>query len=83
MGCQTGTRRGPRSPACAHGVTVEVMGVLRVRLPGGDVSHALGQQVPLGMVKRGMVALRVESGCKALRQANLTIATMSQADTKV
>jgi hypothetical protein len=35
-----------RAPACAHGVIAEVMGILRVRIPGGDLINTLGQKVP-------------------------------------
>jgi hypothetical protein len=36
---------------------------------------ALGQQVPQGMINRGLVSFIVDSGSKALRQANLAVDT--------
>jgi hypothetical protein len=52
-----------------------VIGVIRVRIPGGDLIQALGQKIPQGMVNRGWVSFIADSGCEALRQANLTINT--------
>lgn len=53
----------------------EVIGVIRVRIPGRDLINTLGQKVPSRMVNRGLVPLIVESSCEALWQANLTVDT--------
>jgi hypothetical protein len=52
-----------------------VIGVMRIRIPGGQLIHALGSQVPQGMVNRGGMPLIADSGGEALRQANLTVHT--------
>ncbi len=42
--------------AFEQGVPTEVIGVIRVRIPGGDLIHALGQKIPQGMVNIGWVS---------------------------
>jgi hypothetical protein len=65
----------PLHPEVEQRVVAEVIGVIGIRIPGGDLIHALGQQVPQGMINRGGVPLAMESSCEALCQANLTVDT--------
>jgi hypothetical protein len=51
----------------------EMIGVIGVRIAGGQLIEALGQQVPQRMSNRGLMAFIMDSSSEALRQANLTI----------
>jgi hypothetical protein len=77
------TRRWAFAPELEHGVVAEMLGVIGVCIPRGDLINALGQQVPQGMVNIGWVPCIVDSGCEAFRQANLTVDTTQQEGTKI
>jgi len=47
--------------------------LIAVRIAGGDLVDALGQQVPQGMINIGLMSFIMDSGSEALGQANLTI----------
>jgi hypothetical protein len=87
--CQTGARGGTRAgmrrsqggplhPACASGVPTEVLGVMRVCIPGGEVRQTLGHKAPPRRRNRGWGPLSVESGGEARCQAHRTVDTPSQ-----
>jgi hypothetical protein len=61
----------------------ETLGVIGVRISRGHVIHALGQQVPQGMVHRGRMARIVDSGREALGQPDLAVDTPQEEGPKV
>jgi hypothetical protein len=71
------------APECAPGVMAETLGVIGVRISRGHVIHALGQQVPQGMVHRGRMARIVDSGREALGQPDLAVDTPQEEGPKV
>ena len=60
-----------------------MIGVIGIGISRGDLLHALGQQIPQGMVNIGGVPLIVDSGGEVLREAYLLVDTPQQEDTKV
>jgi hypothetical protein len=53
----------------------EVIGVIGIRISCSKLIDALGQQVPQGMIKIGLVSFIMDSGSEARRQANLAVDT--------
>lgn len=73
----------PRSPQGAPRVMAALSGVMRRGISRGALRHALGQQVPQGRGKRGLMSCVVDSGSEAFRQAHLAVDTTAQERTKV
>ena len=56
----------------------ETMGIIAVRIPGGDLIDTLGQQVPQGMINIGGVPFIMDGSGKAFGEAKLAIDTRSK-----
>ena len=63
----------PLHTALEHGVVPETLGIMAVRIPGGDLIETLGQEVPERVVDRGRMSLVLHSRGKAFGEANLAI----------
>src|SRR5262249_43646471 len=59
-------------------VMAEMIGVSGNGIARGDLINALGQQVPQGMINRGLMPLVVDSGGEAFREANRAVDTTEQ-----
>jgi hypothetical protein len=66
-------QRQPIHAEFEHGVTAQAVRIITVRIAGGDLVDALGQQVPQGMSNIGLMSFIMDSCSEALGQANLTI----------
>lgn len=61
----------------------ETIGLIAVRLPGGDLRDALGQEVTEGVVDIGRMSLVLHRSGKAFGEANLAVDATQQEGTKV
>ena len=61
----------------------EAIGIIAVRIPGGDVINPLGQEVPERVVDRGRMPLVLHSRGKACGEAQLAIKAPEQEGAKV
>ena len=58
-----------------HGIVPETIGIIAVRIAGGDLIDALGEEVPQRMVNIRRMALVAHGGGQALCQADLAVDT--------
>lgn len=78
-----GLQGTPLYPQFEHRVMAEMIGVIGIGIARGDLINALSQQVPQGMINRGLMPFVVDSGGEAFREANLAVDTTEQERAKV
>ena len=61
----------------------ETLGLIAVRIPGGNVRDPLGQEGTARVVERGRLPLVLHSSGQACGEANLAVATTQQEGAKV
>jgi hypothetical protein len=61
----------------------ETIGIIAVRIPGGDLIDTLGQEVTEGVVDIGWMPLVLHSSGEAFGEANLAINAPEQEGSKV
>jgi hypothetical protein len=70
---------GPLHAALKQGVVPETLGIMPVRIPGGDVRETLGQEGTEGVRERGRMPLVLPSRGTACGEATLAVdATQSE-----
>ena len=68
-----GIERYPLHAELKHGIVPETIGIIAVRIAGGDLIDPLGEQVTQGMISIRRMALVAHGGGQALRQADLAV----------
>ena len=78
-----GLQGGPLHTELKQGVVPETIGIIAVRIPGGNLIDTLGQEVTERVVDIGRMPLVLHSSGKAFGEANLAIDTTQQEGAKV
>ena len=85
-----GTRQGlrglqgePLHAELKQGVVPETIGIIAIRIAGGDLIDTLGEEVTERMMNIGRMALVLHSGGQAFGEANLAVDTTQQEGAKV
>ena len=78
-----GLQGGPLHAELKQGVVPETIGIIAIRIPGGDLIDTLGQEVTEGMVDIGRMPLVLHSSGKAFGEANLAVDATQQEGAKV
>jgi hypothetical protein len=83
--CQSrcGLQGEPLHAELQQRVVPETLGIMAIRIPGGDVINTLGQAVTERVVAIGGLPLGLHSGSQAFRQAHLPINTTEHQGAKV
>ena len=81
--CSNAPQGRPLYPEFEYGVTAETIGVIGVRIPGGDLIDTLGEEVAQRMVDVGLMTFITDCRRQALGQPDLTVNTSEQEGSKV
>jgi hypothetical protein len=69
----SGIKRDPFHTQLKHGIVPKTIGIIAVRIAGGDLIDALGKEVPERMIDLRWVALVTYGGGQTLGQADLPV----------